>query len=42
MAAELLDRQGEDGSWANAVLLVREDEPLVATSFAVIALTTGK
>jgi Prenyltransferase and squalene oxidase repeat len=38
MTEELLGRQLEDGSWANRVLLVREDEPLVATSFAVLAL----
>jgi squalene-hopene/tetraprenyl-beta-curcumene cyclase len=38
LAAELAKRQRPDGSWANPVELVREDEPLVATSDAVIAL----
>jgi len=38
VAAELLARQRQDGSWSNAVLLTQEDEPLVATSFAVLTL----
>ncbi len=39
LAAELVKRQKPDGSWANPVELVREDEPLVATSNSVIALS---
>ncbi|MCS7167249.1 MAG: terpene cyclase/mutase family protein [Gemmatales bacterium] len=35
----LAERQGHDGSWTNPLSLVREDEPLVATSFAVIAIS---
>lgn len=38
LAAELAKRQRGDGSWANPVELVRENEPLVATSNAVMAL----
>jgi hypothetical protein len=38
LAEELLKRQRDDGSWANPAHAVREDEPLVATSFALIAL----
>ncbi len=38
LAAELVKRQKPDGSWANPVELVRENEPLVATANAVIAL----
>jgi hypothetical protein len=38
LAAELARRQAADGSWANPVELVRENDPLVATSNAVIAL----
>src|SRR4029079_16642743 len=30
LAAELAKRQREDGSWANPVEMVRENEPLVA------------
>jgi hypothetical protein len=40
LAAELVKRQRPDGSWANPVELVRENEPLVATASAVIALAT--
>ncbi len=38
LAAALLERQREDGSWANLAVEVREDDPLVATSLAVITL----
>jgi squalene-hopene/tetraprenyl-beta-curcumene cyclase len=38
LAAELTKRQRADGSWSNPVELVRENEPLVATSHALIAL----
>lgn len=42
LAAELAKRQRADGSWANPVELVRENEPLVATSNAVMALAKCK
>ncbi|HXD88838.1 MAG TPA: prenyltransferase/squalene oxidase repeat-containing protein [Urbifossiella sp.] len=42
LAAELRRRQRKDGSWANPVELVREDEPLVATANAVVALSHCK
>lgn len=38
LTAELIRRQRSDGSWANPVELIRENEPLVATSYAVSAL----
>ena len=38
LAAELLARQLPDGSWRNPASEMREDDPLVATSFAVAAL----
>jgi prenyltransferase beta subunit len=38
LAAQLARRQANDGSWTNPVELVRENEPLVATSNAVLAL----
>jgi hypothetical protein len=38
LAAELAKRQKEDGSWANPVELVRENDPIVSTANAVIAL----
>ncbi|MCE9634285.1 MAG: HEAT repeat domain-containing protein [Planctomycetes bacterium] len=34
----LIERQRADGSWANDVSLMREDEPLVATGFALQTL----
>jgi hypothetical protein len=40
IAAELLSRQQQDGSWTNSVSLTQEDEPLVATAFAVLALSS--
>jgi hypothetical protein len=33
--------QREDGSWANPEKLVKEDDPLIATAFAVRALTAA-
>ncbi len=42
LASELARRQMKDGSWANRVELVRENEPLVATSNAVSALARCK
>lgn len=38
LAAELIARQNADGSWINSRNLVREDDPLVATTSAVLAL----
>jgi hypothetical protein len=38
LARELLARQLPDGSWRNGATEMREDDPLVATSFAVAAL----
>ena len=38
LAEALIARQGADGSWVNSAVAVREDDPLVATSFAVLAL----
>ncbi|HEV3440461.1 MAG TPA: hypothetical protein VG122_24110, partial [Gemmata sp.] len=42
LAAELANRQRRDGSWVNRVELVRENEPLVATSNAVSTLARCK
>jgi hypothetical protein len=38
LATALLARQGTDGSWRNPATEMREDDPVVATSFAVAAL----
>jgi squalene-hopene/tetraprenyl-beta-curcumene cyclase len=38
LAEELIRLQGKDGSWVNPVEATRENEPLIATSFALIAL----
>lgn len=38
IAAALAGRQGADGAWRNPVSLVREDDPVAATCWAVIAL----
>jgi hypothetical protein len=38
IAKELLERQQPDGSWRNPAVDVREDDPLIATSFALVAL----
>ncbi len=38
LAEALLARQGSDGSWKNPASEMREDDPLVATSFAMAAL----
>ncbi|WP_439624208.1 prenyltransferase/squalene oxidase repeat-containing protein [Gemmata sp.] len=40
LSRELVLRQKPDGSWVNAVELVRENDPLVATCSAVSALAT--
>jgi hypothetical protein len=39
LATKLVSLQREDGSWANPEKLVKEDDPLIATAFAVRALT---
>lgn len=39
LGAELAKRQREDGSWANSVELVRENDPIVATCNALSALS---
>jgi hypothetical protein len=38
MAASLKATQRRDGSWRNSENLVKEDDPLIATPFAVMAL----
>ena len=38
LSGELLARQRSDGSWANPLTMVKEDDPLIATSFAAAAL----
>ncbi|HEX3474213.1 MAG TPA: prenyltransferase/squalene oxidase repeat-containing protein [Kofleriaceae bacterium] len=38
LSAELLARQAADGAWRNDATEMREDEPVIATSFAVAAL----
>ena len=40
LADELVSRQQPDGSWNNPLVPQRENDPLVATPFAVLALTT--
>jgi hypothetical protein len=38
LTEDVLSLQRDDGSWLNPVGAVREDEPLIATSFALLAL----
>ena len=38
LARDLLARQRNDGSWVNPAHAQREDEPILATAFALIAL----
>lgn len=38
LATELIRRQGTEGSWINPVVTMREDEPNIATSMALLAL----
>ena len=38
LAARLVDRQRDNGAWINSAVDVREDDPLIATSFALQAL----
>jgi hypothetical protein len=40
LAASLIATQRGDGSWRNAENLVKEDDPLIATPFALMTLTT--
>ena len=42
LAAELISRQRLDGSWANTIPTMREDDPLTATCLALEALSTLK
>lgn len=42
LAEELLRRQRPDGSWKSRYGEMREDEPLVATSFAIAALAVSR
>lgn len=42
LAEELLKRQRPDGSWVNGASEMREDDPLVATPFAVAALAIAR
>jgi hypothetical protein len=42
LARELLGRQARDGSWQNPASEMREDDPVIATSYAVAALTLCK
>ena len=41
LSASLRSSQRRDGSWANPEPLVKEDDPLIATAFAVRALHSG-
>ena len=38
LARELIDRQGAEGAWINPIVAMREDEPIIATSMALLAL----
>jgi hypothetical protein len=42
LAAELLRLQGPDGSWSNPASEMREDDPIIATSFAIAALAAAR
>jgi squalene cyclase len=39
LTGELVSRQRPDGSWANTISTMREDDPLTATCFALMALS---
>jgi hypothetical protein len=41
MIRGLVGRQREDGSFRNASFLMKEDDPLIATTFALVALTSA-
>jgi hypothetical protein len=40
LADRLVQRQRPDGSWSNPLVPQREDDPLVATSLAALALAS--
>lgn len=42
LAKELLARQNDDGTWTNESTELREDDPLVATPFALAALAVSR
>jgi hypothetical protein len=42
LATELLRLQGADGSWRNPASEMREDDPIIATSFALAALALAR
>jgi hypothetical protein len=42
LARELLRRQARDGSWQNSASEMREDDPVIATAYAVAALALCK
>jgi squalene-hopene/tetraprenyl-beta-curcumene cyclase len=42
LATALVDRQRADGSFRNSSFLMKEDDPLIATGFAVTALAAGR
>ena len=42
MAAELLRRRRPDGTWSNPFSASKEDDPLIATTFALGALANGR
>ena len=42
LVSSIESEQRADGSWRNAEKLVKEDDPLIATAFAVSALTHAK
>ncbi|GAB4560748.1 MAG: hypothetical protein Tsb0020_07690 [Haliangiales bacterium] len=42
LAEVLLERQREDGSWSNPYTELREDDPLIATPFAIAGLATAR
>jgi hypothetical protein len=42
LSGELLRRQGPDGSWRNPASEMREDDPIIATSFAIAALAASR
>jgi hypothetical protein len=42
LATELIRLQSSDGSWKNTATEMREDDPIVATSFAIAALALAR
>lgn len=42
LSAELLARQGEDGAWRSRYGFVKEDDPLIATGFALAAIEIAR